>query len=411
MQTRMAQPGQIQTDVATRNSFDGGQPLQYSFDPGQAVQGHVGGNQDLARLIATEGAYQQFASRLDPRFDTDEDRLRTRLANQGYSENSTGYQDRLNKFGQQKNDAYNQALLSAIREGETAAQGQFGRELAQGQFANQAAGQMYAQNQGLAGFHNATAGQEYAQNKGQAEFYNAANLAQAMFRNQAQQQGFGQDLSRFQAENAAAAQQFGQNQQQALFGNQAQQQAFGQNLTGAQFWNQSQNQAFNQGLSNAQLSNQARQQGLQEQAYLQNMPINQLTSLLGLGQVGMPQGVQYTPSQVAAPDVLGAYALQTQAQQAAANRAAQQQSGLMGGLFSLGSAAIMASDGRLKTDVRLLRRRPDGSGIYAFRYITDAPGVVRVGVMAQEIKKVRPDLVVKRADGYLAVNYAGLGAA
>jgi hypothetical protein len=81
----------------------------------------------------------------------------------------------------------------------------------------------------------------------------------------------------------------------------------------------------------------------------------------------------------------------------------------MGGLMQLGSAAIMASDETLKTDKRLLRVRPDGVEVWAFRYLDDPEGVTRIGVMAQQLRKIRPDLVVKRADGTLAANYAALG--
>lgn len=345
-----------------RTSFDTGPALRYGFDTGQQVQGSVGGNQDLARMMASEANYRQMTSRLDPRFAQDERRLDQKLANQGFSMNSAGTAAARDQFARDKNDAYDQAALSAIREGESAAQGQFGRELAQGQFANQAAAQQYGQGLGAADFYNRTAGQEYGQNMGEAQFAN-----------QAQQQLFGQNLAKMQAENGAASQWTQQNQQAAQFGN------------------------------------QARSQGLQERAYVQNQPINQLTGLLSLGQVGMPQGVQYSPTQVGQTDVLGAHALNQQAQQNAYNAQMQNRSGLMGGLFSLGSAAIMASDGRLKTDKRLLRTRPDGVEVWAFRYLTDEPGVVRIGVMAQQVKKVRPGLVVRRADGFMAVDYASLG--
>lgn len=354
----------IPSSGGIQSTFDKGPALQYEFDKGQQVQGQVGGNQDLARLIASDANYRQSESRLDPRFGREQRALEQKLANQGLGVNSTAYQSAMQQFSQGKNDAYDQAQLSAIREGEAAAQGQFGRQLSQGQFANQAAAQMYGQNLGASDFFNRAAGQQYGQ-----------NLGAAQLNNQAQQQGFAQELARYQADQS------------------------------------SQNQQFNQGLANAGLSNAARQQGLQERAYVQNQPINQLTGLLGLGQVGMPQGVSYSPTQVGQTDVLGAYALNQQAQNAQYQAQMQNRSGLMGGLFQLGSAAIMASDGRLKTDKRLLRVRPDGIEVWAFRYITDEPEVVRVGVMAQQLKKIRPDLVVKGADGFLAVNYAALEAA
>lgn len=358
-----AQSRDLQMQVAgagpIRTSFDTGPALQYGFNQGQRVQGSVGGNQDLARLMASEANYQQSASRLDPRFAQEQRQLEQKLANQGIGRNSAAYDSAMGQFSRGKNDAYDQAQLSAIREGEAAAQGQFGRQLAQGTFANDAAAQQFGQGLNAAQFYNQTAGQQYGQNRGEAEFANGA-----------QQQQFGQNLASMQAANSASG------------------------------------QAFNQDMANAQFGNQARQQGLQERAYLQNAPINQLTGLLSLGQVGLPQGIQYSPTQVGQTDVLGAYALNQQAQNAAYQAQMQRQSGLMSGLMSLGSAAIMASDEKLKTNVIELGRRADGLGVYQFSYI-GAPERY-VGVMAQEVRRVYPDLVIRRSDGTLAVNYAGL---
>lgn len=69
-------------------------------------------------------------------------------------------------------------------------------------------------------------------------------------------------------------------------------------------------------------------------------------------------------------------------------------------------AALFASDRRLKRDVVRLDTRPDGLGVYLFRYLWDA--VWRIGVMAQEVLKVRPDAVVTLPSGYYAVDYAKL---
>lgn len=289
IQSQIADAGAVQT------SFDMGRALRYGFDPGQAVQGQVGGDLEAARRQAQDAVYQQAASRLDPQFERDRQALETRLANQGLSQNSDAYRNEMERFGRQQTDAYNQAIYSSIGAGEQAAQGQFGRQLAQGQFANDAAAQMFGQNMGQAAFWNQTAGQDYSQNLGAAQFANSA---------QAQQ--------------------------------------FGQNVTALQAANAAQNQQFNQDLAGGQASNQARQQGLQERAYLQNQPINQFTALMSGAQVGMPQGIGYTPAQVANTDVLGAYALNQQAQQSAYQaQMANQRSGLSG-LFSLGAAALAA---------------------------------------------------------------------
>ena len=322
-----------------QSSFNMGQPLQYSFDQGQAIQGQVGGDLNTARQQAIDATYGQATSRLDPRFTQQETSLETKLANQGLGINSAAYQNAKDQFGREKTDAYNQAQYSAIGAGEDAANALFNRQLNQGQFANSAAGQMYNQNLGAAQFHNQTAGQDYTQNLGAADFAN-----------------------------------------------------------------QAQNQTFNQGLANAQLSNTARNQGLQEQAYIQNQPLNQFNSLMSSGQVSMPTGVQYTPTQVGQTDVLGAYALNQQAQQANANRAAQAGSGLASGLFSLGSAALM-SDIRLKKNIERVGTLKPGIDLYAYEYTWG--GGSRVGVLAQEVAEVNPAAIVN-VGGYMAVDYAVL---
>lgn len=80
----------------------------------------------------------------------------------------------------------------------------------------------------------------------------------------------------------------------------------------------------------------------------------------------------------------------------------------MGGLFGLGSAAILGSqmsDRRLKTDIEAIGPLKDGVNFYRYRYHADAPGTVRYGLMADEVKRVQPDAVVRTPSGFDAVNY------
>jgi hypothetical protein len=87
---------------------------------------------------------------------------------------------------------------------------------------------------------------------------------------------------------------------------------------------------------------------------------------------------------------------------------AQQGSGMMGGLFSLGSAAIMASDERLKTNITRVGSLPSGIPLHEFEYVWG--GGPRVGVIAQEVQAILPDAVLDLG-GYLAVDYNRLGEA
>lgn len=502
-------PGGLQTGVNTGN------PLQQTYG-NTTVQGSVGPTDFTAdRNAITDNVWTQALSRLDPMYGKRQNDLNVMLANRGIGMNSAAFGNAQDMEGRARNDAYNQALYSAVQQGAAEQNTLFGQKLQQGQFANQAAGQQYAQNQGLAQFQNQAqmdefnrnlaAGsfanqaqqQGYTQNQQAAQFQNQAqqqgyeqamgqadlnNAAAAQryqqtynsgqFANQAQQQGFDQSLTRAQFGNQAQAQQFGQNLQQGQFrndalsadavrqiqamqaANQAQGQQFQQNQQQAQFANEAQaqqfqqeaartqaaNQAaleqfqmqylnaqlnnsaqaqqyaqmlgmdqnsFNQALLAAQFGNTAQTQDFQNQLQAANIPINQLTALLGLGQVQLPNGIGYSPTQVAPTDYMGAVSLNAQQQQNAYQAALQRQQGMMSGLFSLGAAAIpLMSDERLKTDVVKVGTRKDGLGVYLFRYLWDQ--AVHLGVMAQEVLWVKPEAVVKTPSGYFAVDYSQL---
>jgi hypothetical protein len=75
-------------------------------------------------------------------------------------------------------------------------------------------------------------------------------------------------------------------------------------------------------------------------------------------------------------------------------------------LGALATAAAVASDIRLKRDIVKLYERPDGLGVYLFRYLWSP--IRYVGVMAQEVLKVKPEAVVTMPNGFLAVQYGKL---
>ena len=65
------------------------------------------------------------------------------------------------------------------------------------------------------------------------------------------------------------------------------------------------------------------------------------------------------------------------------------------------------SDIRLKHDVVLLGRLDNGLGYYRFAY--NGSEKAYVGVIAQEVRAIRPDAVFVGRDGYLRVSYERLG--
>lgn len=98
------------------------QPLDFSTLPEL-------GTGESAREEASKAAYDQAASRLDPQWQQTEERNRTRLLNQGLAEGSEAYNKAMDRLSQQRNDAYNQANFSSIREGTAAGQALFGQNL------------------------------------------------------------------------------------------------------------------------------------------------------------------------------------------------------------------------------------------------------------------------------------------
>ena len=93
--------------------------------------------------------------------------------------------------------------------------------------------------------------------------------------------------------------------------------------------------------------------------------------------------------------------------------------GAIGATMALGGPAAMASralplagglgimsDRRLKTDIEKIGEREDGLGVYVYRYLWSP--VRFIGVMAQEVLKVKPEAVIHTPSGYMAVNYGAL---
>lgn len=156
-----------------------------------------------------------------------------------------------------------------------------------------------------------------------------------------------------------------------------------------------------------------RQQAIAEEAQRRGMTLNELNALLTGQQVSMPQMPNFQPAQAAqAPNLLGAASSLGQynlgnAQLAAQSGGSDWGSGIAGIASLAGAAApyFGFSDARLKTDVKRIGTH-DSLGIGVYTYVLN--GVRQIGVLAQELMAVRPDLVVKHPSGFLMVNYGGL---
>lgn len=149
-----------------------------------------------------------------------------------------------------------------------------------------------------------------------------------------------------------------------------------------------------------------RQQAITEYGTQRNAPLNEYSALTSGSQVSNPtfNNTSYAGAQPAdlAGNIYKNYqgALNQYSNQTAANNATR------GGLFSLGgalgSAAIMASDINLKTDIEHIGNLPNGINVYTYRYLGDA--TPHIGVMAQEVLLTMPEAVMT-INGFYHVDY------
>jgi hypothetical protein len=159
---------------------------------------------------------------------------------------------------------------------------------------------------------------------------------------------------------------------------------------------------------------QARQQGLQEQAYLRNEPLNTLNAVRTGAQVQGPSFVNPAmQANTAGADILGATQMGYNAQLAASNAQNAANNAMTQGLFSLGGAAIM-SDIRTKENIKAIGWLPNGLPVYEYEYKAEfkdhplAGHGTHTGVMAQEVEAMYPNAVITLHDGYKAVDYGKL---
>jgi hypothetical protein len=147
-------------------------------------------------------------------------------------------------------------------------------------------------------------------------------------------------------------------------------------------------------------------------------PITHQTQLEGLlagldpslytGQTQTSSGTSHSDGTSVTHDPMGA--LGTVAQ-IGALLAAPMTGGLsLAGLSAMGAGSAgmgaIVSDRRLKRNVIRVGERPDGLAVYAFRYLWSR--AVHIGVMAQEVLKVKPRAVQMMPCGYYAVDYGAL---
>lgn len=190
---------------------------------------------------------------------------------------------------------------------------------------------------------------------------------------------------------------------------------FGQQKNDAYTSAQNSATANAQSAANGQFANEstARSNAISEALSQRELPINEAAALMGnAGGVQMPTFVNTPSTNIAPTDVIGAYSLANQVGMNnvnAKNSYNQALVGALGGAASAGAYGYAKSDRRLKNDIIHVGTLGNGLKLYAFRYKDEPKTKRHIGVMADEVRNLRPDAVTRHADGFDRVNYAMLG--
>lgn len=156
------------------------------------------------------------------------------------------------------------------------------------------------------------------------------------------------------------------------------------------------------------LTNSARNQALNERLTTRNQALNENIGLATGTQVGQPMfgGTSSTP--LAGTDIAGITANNNALAQQLYGQQMGQWNSTVGGLFGLGSSALMAfSDRELKTDIEDTGAEVAGVPVKTWRW--KGSGEPDIGVIAQDVERKHPALVDRsHPSGYRRVNYGGL---
>ncbi len=175
--------------------------------------------------------------------------------------------------------------------------------------------------------------------------------------------------------------------------------------TSQQNFNNQKQQAYESARTSAIGQGNQEQQALFAQGLTQyNQPLNTYNALTSGAQVQNPSFTGVPGVNQANTDVAGITnsGYQNQMQAYNANQAGINNLFSLGG--SLGSAAILASDRRLKRDIIRVGETSGGIPTYTFRYNND-PSQVYFGVMADEVMHI-PGAAILGDDGFYGVDYS-----
>lgn len=259
--------------------------------------------------------------------------------------------------------------------------------------ANTNASNLFNQNLTNVNLANANANTQYNQD------LTGVNTANANANTQ-----YDQDLAGVNLANANATSNFNQNLATTQLNNTNATLAQTQNANQINTNNANADTTFNQTQASNAADNNLHQQQVAEALMTRQLPLNELNALRSGTQITAPTVSNYYTNGAAPAPVMDASIAQGNYDMSAYNNQVAGYNGLVGGLATLGGAAIK-SDRRLKRNIRFKSIR-NGHRWYSWDW-RDGSGSSE-GVIAQQVQKTHPEAVVLQ-DGFLAVNYTALG--
>lgn len=271
--------------------------------PNAPQSGDVPQWDEVARQRAEDAMYGLQTSKMDPFYEKDRIDMENRLINSGMAKGTPGYDQAVEQWTRSRDAAYQNARSSSIAGSTDFGTASYGASLAGNK---EKWDQLMEQLSAQLGIRTTGAGE--------LEKTLASILG-------IRQQGFGEQVAKTGVE--------------ADYANRV----FGQAATGANI-QQSQAQA------QEAAALRARQQAIAEETYARNLPINEIASLLGTGQIAMPSFNAPPAVNTANTDISGNVYNSAGLAQDAWEQQQQARASILGGLFGMGGSALGGFLGR-----------------------------------------------------------------
>lgn len=364
------------------------------------LEGFVDNSREIGTFDRTQGdrvaadMYESAMSRVRPEQEREQRNIDNQLRQQGLQPGTAAYDRAMKNLMTSHGDVSSKAALDSTGAGYAAAGDIFRTELSA---QDQEYGQGLTTNQQNQSLQNQRYNQIYGQdtaNRGWSQQALEGSIASMNHSLAASGQAFNNSLASAVENRNAQAQRYGQEMSTADFNRVLNDQRYNQSAENSNRHMAEQGQMFNQALTTYQTPMNS------AQGYAQLF-----NSQPGSNYQGFSGATGYNPA-----SMTNAAQNTYNANMGAANAQSGKQNNLLQAGTTLGSA-YMRSDMSLKENIQPLNGKDALAVILklgGYEYNWKDTGEEDMGVLAQQVEKVLPDLVVRAEEGHLMVKYQGI---